>query len=50
MAQMAPAAGIWNTWCRPGSSVFGVQGLAPYGFDVEAAAFISHRGEVSAPI
>ena len=30
------------------SAVFGVQGLAPYGFDVEAAAFISHRGEVSA--
>ena len=30
------------------SAVLGVQGLAPYWFDVEAAAFISNRGEVSA--
>jgi copper resistance protein B len=30
------------------SAVFGVQGLAPQWFDVEAAAFISNRGEVSA--
>lgn len=30
------------------SAVLGVQGLAPYWFDVEAAAFISDRGEVSA--
>lgn len=30
-----------------GSAVIGVQGLAPYWFEVEAAAFISHKGEVS---
>ena len=30
------------------SAVFGVQGLAPYWFDVEAAAFVSDHGEVSA--
>ena len=30
------------------SAVLGVQGLAPYWFDVEAAAFVSDHGEVSA--
>lgn len=30
------------------SAVLGVQGVAPYWFDVEAALFISNRGEVSA--
>lgn len=30
------------------SAVLGVQGIAPYWFDVEAALFISNRGEVSA--
>lgn len=30
------------------SAVLGIQGIAPYWFDVEAAAFISDRGEVSA--
>lgn len=29
-------------------AVFGVQGLAPYRFDVQAAAFVSERGKVSA--
>lgn len=31
-----------------GPARVGIQGLAPYWFDVEAAAFISNRGEVSA--
>ena len=30
------------------SAVLGVQGVAPYWFDVEAALFISYKGEVSA--
>ena len=30
------------------SAVFGIQGIAPGWFDVEAALFVSHRGEVSA--
>lgn len=30
-----------------GSAVFGIQGLAPYWFEVQAATFISHKGEVS---
>lgn len=30
-----------------GSAVIGVQGLAPYRFEVQAATFISHKGEVS---
>jgi len=30
-----------------GSAVFGIQGLAPYWFEVQAAGFVSHRGEVS---
>lgn len=30
-----------------GSAVFGIQGLAPYWFEVQAAGFISNRGEVS---
>jgi copper resistance protein B len=30
-----------------GSAVLGVQGLAPYWFEVQAAGFVSHRGEVS---
>ena len=29
-------------------AVFGVQGLAPYMFEIDAAAFVSHEGEVSA--
>lgn len=29
-------------------AVFGVQGLAPYRFEVQAAAFVSERGDVSA--
>ena len=33
-----------------GSAVVGVQGIAPYWFDVEAALFVSHRGEVSARV
>jgi copper resistance protein B len=33
-----------------GSAVFGVQGLAPYWFEVQAAGFVSHRGEVSARV
>jgi len=31
-----------------GYAVFGVQGLAPYFFDVDAAAFVSNKGDVSA--
>lgn len=30
-----------------GSAVFGIQGLAPYWFEVQAAGFVSHCGEVS---
>ena len=30
-----------------GSAVIGIQGLAPYRFEVQAASFISNRGEVS---
>lgn len=33
-----------------GSAVLGVQGIAPYWFDVEAALFVSHLGEVSARV
>ena len=37
---------------RPGPEraylVAGVQGLAPYWFEIDAAAFVSHKGEVSA--
>ena len=33
---------------KRGSAVFGIQGLAPYRFDVQAAGFVSNRGEVSA--
>jgi uncharacterized protein involved in copper resistance len=25
--------------------VLGIEGLAPYGFDVDAAAFVSHKGD-----
>lgn len=32
------------------SAVFGVQGTAPYWFEVDAALFVSHRGEVSARV
>jgi copper resistance protein B len=31
-----------------GTAVFGIQGLAPHWFEVQAAGFISHKGEVSA--
>ena len=31
-------------------AVFGIQGLAPYQFEVDAALFLSHRGELSARI
>ena len=31
-------------------AVIGVQGLAPYDFDVDAALFVSHRGDVTARI
>lgn len=31
-----------------GFAVFGVQGLAPYMFEIDAAAFVSNEGEVSA--
>lgn len=43
-------AGVRQT-IEPGartSGVFGVQGLAPYWFEVDAAAFVSDRGRVSA--
>ena len=30
------------------SAVFGIEGLAPYRFEVQAAGFVSNRGEVSA--
>ncbi|HWQ54075.1 MAG TPA: copper resistance protein B [Bryobacteraceae bacterium] len=30
-----------------GAAVFGIQGLAPYWFEVQAATFVSHKGEVS---
>jgi len=33
-----------------GFGVIGVQGLAPYFFEVDAAAFVSHEGDVSARI
>lgn len=33
-----------------GSAVFGIQGLAPYWFEVQAATFISHKGDVSARV
>ena len=32
---------------KRGSAVFGIQGLAPYRFEVQAAGFVSNRGEVS---
>ncbi len=31
-----------------GFAVLGIQGLAPYFFEVDAAAFVSHKGDVSA--
>lgn len=31
-------------------AVFGIQGLAPYMFEVDAALFVSHRGDVTARI
>lgn len=31
-----------------GFGVLGIQGLAPYFFEVDAAAFVSHKGDVSA--
>ena len=33
-----------------GSAVFGIQGLAPFKFEVQAAGFVSNRGEVSARV
>lgn len=33
---------------KRGSAVFGIQGIAPYRFEVQAGAFVSNRGEVSA--
>jgi copper resistance protein B len=33
-----------------GFAVFGVQGIAPYFFEVEAAAFLSNQGELSARV
>lgn len=33
---------------RRGYAVFGIQGLAPYFFELDAAAFLSNEGEVSA--
>lgn len=33
-----------------GFAVFGIQGLAPYFFEVDAAAFLSHEGDVSARV
>lgn len=33
-----------------GFGVIGVQGMAPYFFEVDAAAFVSHKGDVSARI
>jgi copper resistance protein B len=33
-----------------GSAVFGIQGLAPYWFEVQAATFISHKGDVAARV
>jgi copper resistance protein B len=46
-------AGVRYGKPRPGApgrsyAVFGVQGLAPYRFEVQAAAFVSERGDVSA--
>ena len=35
---------------KRGSAVFGIQGLAPYKFEVQAAGFVSNRGEVSARV
>ena len=35
---------------KRGAAVFGIQGLAPYRFEVQAAGFVSNRGEVSARI
>jgi copper resistance protein B len=32
------------------SAVIGIQGLAPHWFEVQAAAFVSHKGEVSARV
>lgn len=32
---------------KRGSAVFGIQGLAPYWFDIQAASFVSDRGEIS---
>jgi copper resistance protein B len=32
---------------KRGTAVFGIQGLAPYWFDVQAAGFVSDRGELS---
>ena len=46
-------AGVRYFKPRPGAparnyAVFGIQGLAPYRFEVQAAAFVSERGDVSA--
>jgi copper resistance protein B len=42
--------GRYDTRPRPqrGFGVIGVQGLAPYFFEVDAAAFVSHEGDLSA--
>ena len=46
-------AGVRYTKPRPGApsrnhAVFGVQGLAPYQYEVQVAAFVSERGDISA--
>ena len=45
-------AGVRQDFAGPGTTygVIGVQGLAPYMFEVDAALFVSHRGDVTARI
>ena len=45
-------AGVRQDIAGPGTTyaVIGIQGLAPYLFEVDAALFISHRGDVTARI
>lgn len=44
--------GIRQDFAGPGTSyaVIGIQGLAPYEFDIDAALFVSHRGDVTARV
>ncbi|MEE9434857.1 MAG: copper resistance protein B [Sphingorhabdus sp.] len=45
-------AGVRQDFSRPNRThlVLGVQGLAPYMFEIDAAAFLSHKGDLTARI